>query len=163
MQDEQQQHMQRERGTYSGSLHRPTVHIGDSRTGLDWALPVAKESEEQLGDGATVVVRLQEENEGRGEEWQAAMKTGDYAEIRKREITQRWMECYKKNTSLLGLMGYVPSWCCPPDLLQRAGRSPAALSTRRSSSSCCHNKTKTLSVWRQTTPSKARQGLSHTC
>lgn len=50
----------RMRGTYSGSLHRPTVHIGDSRTGLDWALPVAKESEQQLRDGATAVVRLQE-------------------------------------------------------------------------------------------------------
>lgn len=31
---QEQQRMQRE-GTYSGSLHRPTVHIGDSRTGLD--------------------------------------------------------------------------------------------------------------------------------
>lgn len=50
-----------QRGTYSGSLHRPTVHIGDSRTGLDRALPVAKESEEQLGDGAAAVVRLPEE------------------------------------------------------------------------------------------------------
>lgn len=163
MQDRQQQHMQRERGTYSGSLHRPTVHIGDSRTGLDWVLPVAKESEEQLGDGATAVVRLQEGKEGRGEEWQVAMKTGDYAEIKEKEITRRWMECYRKNTSLLYLMGYVPSWCCHPDLLQRAGRSPAARSMRRSSSSCCHNQTKTLSVWRQTTLSKAHQCLSHTC
>lgn len=35
-----------------------------------------------------------------------------------------------------GLMGYVPSWRCPPGPSQRAGRNPAAPSRRRSSSSC---------------------------
>lgn len=83
---QEQQHMLGEK-TYSGSLHRPTVHKGDSRTGLDWAPPVAKESKEQLWDGAAAVVRLQERRgrEERGGERftaQLTMKTGDYAEIK---------------------------------------------------------------------------------
>ncbi len=111
--------MQRE-GTYSSSLHRPTAHIGDSRTGLDWALPVAKESEEQLWDGATAVVRLQEgeverRNERReGEERrskqsmthftaQEAMRTDDCAETRKREITQM-------NGTLRKLSNFTGTW-----------------------------------------------------
>lgn len=53
----EQQHMQKQ-GTYSGSLHRPTVHKADSRTELDRAPPAAKESEEKVWDGAAVVIRL---------------------------------------------------------------------------------------------------------
>lgn len=65
--------------TYSGSLGTlmDRVDIGDSWAGLDRTLPVGQQSEQQLRDGATTVVRLwmrrgKEEGEGnkrvRGEE-----------------------------------------------------------------------------------------------
>lgn len=54
-------------------------------------LPVAKESEEQLRDGAAAVVRLKREEGRRGKGGRGVNRerhihgTGDYAEVRKRE------------------------------------------------------------------------------
>lgn len=105
---ERQQHKRRE-GTYSCSLHK-----GHSRTELDWASPVAKESKEQLWDGVAAIVRLHERTEERREDRGAAqltMKTGDYAEIEGRHIRRNglmnwlrgWWDTYPTSTGPLTL------------------------------------------------------------
>lgn len=73
--------MQR-KGTYSGGPTRPTVHIGDSGTGLDRMLPAAKKREEQLWDRVTAVVRLQRGEERSNKLYNTSgMKTGEHAGI----------------------------------------------------------------------------------
>lgn len=57
-----------EEWTYSSSLDSLTVGIGHSRPRLHRVFPAAEEAEEQLGEEAAAIVRLQEEGEWRSEQ-----------------------------------------------------------------------------------------------
>lgn len=145
-------HMQRE-GTYSGSLHRPTVHIGHSRTGLDWALPVAKEGEEQLRDRATAVVRLQGGKRGGGEEKQETEDDkfhstgGNEDRCRNKEErnnTDKWNA--KKGLNPWGWWDTYPTGAAPLTLCKEQGGTLQHCPRGGPVLPVCHNTTRTLCV-----------------